>query len=256
VRRSRIPTKRSDLDPDYGRHYRELYEKHWWWRAREEILVDELRRRVPKGASLAILDVGCGDALFFSRLCEFGEVEGIESVPELVDPNGPNRARITVAPFDASFQPRKNYDLILMLDVLEHFDAPEQALRRAVDLLKPAGIVVVTVPAFLILWTDHDLLNRHRTRFTKRSFARLASASRMEIMTSRYFFVWLALAKLALRMAEAILPTHPRIPGIPAHGINEFMYRISRTEEKLTRLLHVPVGSSLLVVGRRIPESI
>jgi len=240
------------LDPDYGRHYRELYEKHWWWRAREEILVDELRRRLPKETKLSILDIGCGDALFFGRLGEFGEVEGIESDLELVDPNGRNRSRITVAPFDVGFQPRKNYDLILMLDVLEHLHAPEQALRRAVELLKPGGIVVVTVPAFCMLWTDHDRLNRHRTRFTKRSLARLAGAAGMEIMSSRYFFVWLAAAKLAFRTVEAILPTRPRVPKIPSPGINEFLYRFSRAEEKITRLLHVPVGSSLLVVGRRI----
>lgn len=244
------------MDPDYGRHYRELYEKHWWWRAREEILVDELRRRFPKDAGLSILDVGCGDALFFGRLCEFGEVEGIESDPELVDPNGPNRARITVAPFDAGFEPRKNYDLILMLDVLEHLDVPEQALRRAIALLKPGGIVVVTVPAFRLLWTNHDRLNRHRTRFTKRSFARLARASGMDIITSRYFFVWLAAAKLALRITEAIFRAHPRVPKIPSSGINEVAYRVSRAEEKLDRLLHVPIGSSLLVVGKRISELI
>ena len=243
------------MDPDYGKHYRTLYEKHWWWRAREEILVDELRRRFPKRAHLSILDVGCGDALFFGRLSEFGDAEGVESDPELVNANGPNRARITVAPFDASFQPRKNYDLILMLDVLEHLDEPEHALCRAVELLKPGGIIVVTVPAFHLLWTNHDRLNRHRTRFTKRSFARLASASGMEIKASRYFFVWLAAAKLALRIVEAILPAHPRVPGIPSPWINEFLYHFSRIEEKLARILYLPIGSSLLAVGERVPES-
>jgi len=244
------------LDPDYGRHYRELYERHWWWRAREEMLVDEVRRRLPESANLAILDVGCGDALFFDRLRQFGEVEGIESAPELVDPNGPNRARITVAPFDASFQPGKNYDLILILDVLEHLDVPEQALRRALALLKPGGIVVVTVPAFRMLWTHHDRLNQHRTRFTKGSFDRLAKSSGMKIVASRYFFAWLFAAKLALRAVEAILPANPRIPRIPSPAVNDFMYRVSRIEEKLTRIFHVPIGSSLLIVGRRIAESI
>lgn len=243
------------MDPDYRRHYRELYERHWWWRAREEILVEELRRRLPKGPSLSILDVGCGDALFFDRLREFGDVEGIESAPELVDPTGPHRNHITVAPFDSSFQPGKNYDLILMLDVLEHLDSPGQALRCALALLEPGGMLVVTVPAFRILWTHHDRLNQHRTRFTKRSFHRLACSSGMEIVASRYFFIWLFAAKLAQRAAEAILPANPQVPRIPSRPVNDFMYHISRTEEKLTRLLPVPIGSSLLVVGKRISGS-
>jgi SAM-dependent methyltransferase len=161
-----------------------------------------------------------------------------------------------VAPFDASFQPGKNYDLILILDVLEHVDMPEQALRRALALLKPGGIVVVTVPAFRMLWTHHDRLNQHRTRFTKGSFDRLAKSAGMKIVASRYFFAWLFAAKLALRAVEAILPANPRIPRIPSPAVNDFLYRVSRIEEKLTRIFHVPIGSSLLIVGRRIAESI
>ena len=242
------------MDPEYGRHYRELYEKHWWWRAREDALVGELRRRLPKSSSLSILDVGCGDALFFDRLRQFGDVEGIEPAAELVDPNGPNRARITVAPFDANFQPGKSYDLVLMLDVLEHLDTPEQALQQALSLLKPGGLVVVTVPAFRMLWTRHDRLNQHRTRFTKSSFDRVARASGMKIVSSRYFFIWLFAAKLALRAVEAIFRSDPSVPKIPSPAVNELLYRLSCTEEKLTRLLPIPIGSSLLVVGQQIPQ--
>lgn len=242
------------MHPDYGKHYRALYENHWWWRAREDILVGELLERLPKKSGLSILDVGCGDALFFERLRQFGEVEGVESDPDLVDPSGPSRARITVATFDASFQPGKNYDLILMLDVLEHLDAPEEALRHGLSLLKPGGIILVTVPAFMMLWTHHDRLNRHRTRYTKDSFGRLAKSSGMDVLASRYLFTWLAAAKLATRMMEALLPAEPRIPRIPSPLVNGLLYRISRVEEKLFRKLGLPIGSSLLVVGTRIRE--
>jgi len=242
------------LDPDYGRHYRELYEKHWWWRAREGILLEELHRLFPDSRALAILDVGCGDGLFFERLRQFGEVEGFESEAALVDPQSPNRSRITVAPFDASFNPGKQFDLILMLDVLEHLDAPEEALRHAVSLLRAGGKLVVTVPAFRLLWTNHDRLNEHRTRFTKRSFCLVAASAGMEIMEMRYFFHWLFVAKLAVRMAESILPREPRIPRIPSSAINRFLYQASRAEEILTRRLRVPFGGSLLAIGRRTSE--
>ena len=239
------------MDPGYGRHYRELYENHWWWRAREGTLVEELHRLFPDSRALAILDVGCGDGLFFERLRQFGEVEGIESEAALVDPRGPNRSRITVAPFDASFNPGKRYDLILMLDVLEHLDAPEEALRHAVSLLRAGGKMVVTVPAFRMVWTNHDRLNEHRTRFTKRSFRLVAASAGIEIIEMRYFFIWLFAAKLATRMAELILPREPRNPRIPSSGINGFLYQVSRFEEKLTRIIPAPIGSSLLVVGER-----
>jgi 2-polyprenyl-3-methyl-5-hydroxy-6-metoxy-1,4-benzoquinol methylase len=237
------------LDPEYGRHYRELYEKHWWWRAREEILVDELQRLVPRSFPQSILDVGCGDGLFFDRLRQFGEVEGVEPAAALVDPLGPDRNRITVAPFDASFKPGKKYDLILMLDVLEHLDAPEKALRHALSLLKPRGMIVVTVPAFRLLWTYHDQLNEHRTRFTKDSFRRVAVSAGMKIIEMRYFFAWLFVAKLVARLGETVLEPKPRMPQVPVSAINDFLYCLSRMEEKITRLVSIPIGSSLLVVG-------
>jgi len=244
------------LDPDYGQKYRALYEKHWWWRAREDILVDELTRRLPKSSSNLILDVGCGDALFFKRLRQFGDVEGVESEPELVDPNGPDRSRISVAPFDSAFQPGRAYDLILMLDVPEHLDAPGEALSHGLSLLKPGGLIVITVPAFMLLWTNHDRLNKHRTRFTKATFAHLAKSAGMRVDEYRYFFVWLAVAKLFARWKEALIPSDPRIPGIPSSFLNQILYRFSYVEERIFRNLPAPLGSSLLVVGSRSQERI
>ena len=60
------------MDLDYGKQYRLLFERHWWWRAREVVILDELHRLKPDGSWGNILDVGCGDGLFFPRLAENG----------------------------------------------------------------------------------------------------------------------------------------------------------------------------------------
>ena len=63
------------MDPEYGLAYRELYRRHWWWRAREELIVRTLRSlRPPAAGRGTTLDVGCGDGLLFDRLAEFGAV--------------------------------------------------------------------------------------------------------------------------------------------------------------------------------------
>ena len=72
------------MDTQYALNYRELYENHWWWRAREHLILAALRRLRPQGNWGSILDVGCGEGLFFDRLRKFGEVEGIETNPSLV----------------------------------------------------------------------------------------------------------------------------------------------------------------------------
>ena len=93
-----------------------------WWRAREAFLLAQLRRELAAGAE-RILDVGCGDGLFFDKLSEFGEVEGIEADGSLVSRSGHHPA-IHIGPFDESFSPPRRYSAILMLDVLEHLLDP------------------------------------------------------------------------------------------------------------------------------------
>jgi 2-polyprenyl-3-methyl-5-hydroxy-6-metoxy-1,4-benzoquinol methylase len=237
---------------DYGERYRELYERHWWWRAREAAILEVLRQQQPTHGWKKILDVGCGDGLFFEKLMQFGDVEGIEPAEEVVSKTGAHLTRIHITPFDGSFRPGRQYSLILMLDVLEHMADPAGALRHALALLEPQGRLVVTVPAFRLLWTNHDVLNHHYTRYTKSSFRRLAQQAGLKILTVRYFFQWLFPIKLATRFVERLLGLQPKPPKIPAGWINWLLCRLSRVEYKALSSLPVPFGSSLLVVGEKV----
>lgn len=240
------------MDAEYGRAYRELYRRHWWWRAREELIVRTLRAlRPPTAARGTTLDVGCGDGLFFDRLAEFGAVEGVEPAAELVSEDGPHRERITVAPFDERFAPGKRYSVILMLDVLEHIADPVPALRHALSLLEPGGTFLATVPAFEALWTSHDELNHHHTRYTKRTFRTLARQAGLGIDLERYFFHWTFPAKLVARAREAIVHPTPAPPRIPPAWINESLYALSRLEQRALGGVSLPFGNSLMVAGRR-----
>jgi SAM-dependent methyltransferase len=239
------------MDPDYGRRYRELYERHWWWRAREAALFDTIARLQPPDGWGRILDVGCGDGLFFDRLLELGDVDGVEPAGELVRPHGVHRRRIHVGPFDDRFQPGTRYSLILMLDVLEHLDDPAAALRHALDLLAPGGTVVVTVPAFRALWTNHDVVNHHRTRYTKASFRLVAQQAGMRIDIERYWFQWMFPVKIATGIAERILRRRPTPAHVPPEWINRPLYLLSRLERRLLDPLRPAFGSSLLVIGGR-----
>jgi SAM-dependent methyltransferase len=238
------------MNPEYALRYRELYEKHWWWRAREDLIMETLEHLIPPGAGGAILDVGCGDGLFFERLSRLGSVEGIEMDPTGVTTDGPWASRIRVQPFDESFQPARRYSLVLLLDVLEHFANPLPGLRRALELLEPRGAVVVTVPAFRALWTSHDVLNRHFTRYTRDSLGDLARRAGSRMESSRYFFQWMSPLKLAVRLTEAVLRPVPATPRIPPGWLNRALYRLSRLEQRTISRWPVPFGSSLLAVLR------
>jgi len=238
------------VDPKYGENYSELYRRHWWWRARQRIVLQVLRGIQPSSGWGQILDVGCGDGLFFDRLLEFGNVEGIERDASLVRVNGPHRNRIHIAPFDSSFRPGKQYSLILMLDVLEHLSDPMGALGHARHLLVPGGMLLCTVPAFRLIWTNHDVLNQHVTRYTKKSLSMLTHEAGFEILRQDYLFQWLFPAKLVARMTEFLFRRAPSMPRIPANPINGFLFHLTAAEYTMLRRFRVPFGSSLLIVAR------
>jgi SAM-dependent methyltransferase len=237
------------MDTEYAAQYGQLYANHWWWRAREAFIVDELERRHTAGeAARRILDVGCGNGLLFEQLSRFGDFEGIEPDRSAVTPDGPWSSRILLQPFDETFQPGHRYAQVLLLDVLEHVADPRSMLRRAVELLEPGGFVIVTVPALPALWTTHDDLNRHYARFTRRSLADLADGAGARVETCRYFFHWLAPVKLAVRLKESVVRSEPKSPGIPPGWLNTGLERLSRLEQITVSRLPIPFGTSLLAV--------
>ena len=239
------------MDPKYGEGYRELFEKHWWWRSRTELIIDRLRQMRPARQRERILDIGCGDGLFFDRLAEFGEVEGVEPSMDLVSPHNPHRNRIYVCPFDEDFRPGKQYSLITMLDVLEHLENPVGALRHALDLLAPDGLMIITVPALMALWTNHDVLNHHLTRYTKRSFHNVARQAGFKTLEERYLYHWTCPVKLGVRVMEKVVHAPPETPKIPTPWANDVLFRVSRLEQKTLSTLPMPFGSSLMVVGSK-----
>ena len=239
------------MDRDYGKSYRDLFENHWWWRARTKFVIETLRRYRPAAGWPTILDIGCGDGLFFEYLKQFGEVEGIEPCAELVNPHNPDRERIHIAPFDEHFTPSHKYSLILMLDVLEHLAEPMRALSHAMELLMPEGVLMATVPAFTLLWTNHDVLNHHFTRYTAHSFRKVACGAGLDIKEERYLFHWTFPVKLGVRLVERTLRLKPTPPAIATKGINQFLYGITRFEQIALSHLPIPFGTSLMVVGQK-----
>ncbi|MCP4664239.1 MAG: class I SAM-dependent methyltransferase [bacterium] len=241
------------MDPQYGARYRELYDRHWWWRAREEMIVDLLARLEPPGGYGPILDVGCGDALSFPYLRRFGEPEGIEADGALVSAQAQARGPIHIGPFDETFRTDRRYGLITMLDVIEHLD-DLAALRRAAALLAPGGLVVITVPAFRLLWTAHDDFNHHRRRYTAAGLVRVARRAGLVVRSRRTFFHWLFPLKLLVRLKEGLVAGPPRMAEVPSPWVNRLFHGLSRLEQRTWGRLSWPLGSSLVAVCS-LPEA-
>lgn len=229
----------------------DLRERHWWWRAREALVLEELDRLRPGGAWNRVLDVGCGGGVLFDALLERARhVEGIEPDADLVDPESPHSPRIHLRRFDPTFRPPGGpYDLILVLDVLAQMDRRIEALAHAGRLLGSTGVLVVTVPALPLLWTGHDELSEHRLRYTRTTLAAEIRLAGLRVRTLRYFFHWTVMGKLLQRAMEGVLGREASPPRVPLFPVNHLLEGLSRLEHMVGRRLRLPFGSSLLLVA-------
>jgi SAM-dependent methyltransferase len=239
------------MQPDYVSVYRDLYERHWWWRARERAVLAVICRHHAARPGDRVLDIGCGDGLFFERLSAFGTVEGVEPDPLAVSADGAHRGRIHVRPFDAAFAPGHHFRLIVMLDVLEHLSDADAALRHIHDLLAPDGTLVVTVPALRWLWTAHDDMNQHVTRYTAAELRAAARRAGLDVVEMHYLFHWMAAAKLAVRLKERLLGAAAGTPRIPPPWLNRLLEAVTAVDLRGGRGWGLPFGSSLIAVFRR-----
>ena len=241
------------MQADYAQRYRTLWDRHWWWRSREALLLDRighLHRRTPLRR---ILDVGCGDGLFFERLGQFGQVEGLEpDASLLLDPRW--RSKIQVGPLGPGFQPDEPFDLVLMLDVLEHIEDDGEALEAAFKALKPGGHLLVTVPALPWLWSRHDEANEHHRRYLPSTLRRTLLDAGLTIITLRYAFFWTVAPLLARRWlspADSRVGVADYAVTIPPEPLNRALTYLSRREHAIGQVLRWPLGSSLMAVARR-----
>lgn len=238
------------MDPAYASSYRVLYEEHWWWRARERVVLGELEARRPPSGYGRILDVGCGDGLFFDALRPHGTPEGVEPDSGLITEVGRAAGTIHVRPFDTDFRPAHPFGLVLMLDVLEHLEDDVAAATHAGSLLGPGGLLLLTVPAMEAIWTAHDDINHHYRRYNRGQVRRLLEAAGLSIIDCRYLFQWTVPTKLLIRAREALYSSPQAMATVPVAPVNRLLGACTMFETRTIAKMNPPFGSSILAIAQ------
>lgn len=140
---------------------------HWWYLSRQRIIINYMKRFYCKDSNLRILDLAsaCGANLdYFSK---YGKVIGTDISPESLKFSKMNDSSLFVQG-DAHNLPFVNnsFDLVLGIDCLEHFENDTEVIWQIHQLLKSGGRFVVTVPAYMQLWSKHDEAFHHLRRYT------------------------------------------------------------------------------------------
>ena len=80
-------------------------------------------------------------------------MSGVEPDTNLIDPGNPDCPAIYTGNIDETFEPGKKFDWVILLDVLEHIEQPAEVLLHICKHLNPGARLLITVPAFNLLWT-------------------------------------------------------------------------------------------------------
>ncbi len=172
------------MNQDFAAQYGYWEEWHWWFRARQRIIESVLQRELSDTLSPSIISVGCGPAEGLKWLLPLagtkGHLVGLDADP-LQAPKSNMSINYTVGRVEAAPFATGAFDLVLALDILEHLDDDVSGLNEMARILKPGGLLLVTVPAFPSLWGVQDIVSHHRRRYTKRSLRTVFDAAPLSL---------------------------------------------------------------------------
>ena len=229
----------------------ELDDRHWWYRARREILAALIRRDGQLPPNAEILEIGCGTGHNLAMLGKFGHVEGLELDGE-ARALAEKRLGLTVmsAPLpELAGVPDRHYDLIGAFDVIEHIDDDRAALASIATKLKPGGKFVMAVPAHQWMWSAHDVVNHHKRRYSKQALKQLIHSSPLKLEKIGYFNSLLFPLAVAQRAASKLRGREDADVKLPPAPINVALERVFAAERYLVGRLPLPPGLSLFAVA-------
>ncbi len=210
----------------YDDNYPDGVERSYWNLARNRIILGAVGP-----ASGRVLDVGCGRGIVVDYLrehgvdcwgCELGRPRPIqERVSEYLMPGS------DAGELEPAFA--ETVHTVMLLDVLEHLEEPEQLLQRCRAHFANAQRFVVTLPARGELWTNYDDHFGHRRRYDLASTRELLACVSPVRIDARYFFHLLYPPMRAVAALKRKRTVHVQAPSkwlAPIHRLVALGFRL------------------------------
>ncbi len=225
---------------------------HWWFTARRRILAALIERVVRPPTDARLVEIGCGTGHNLAMLSRFGRVEAseLDDGAREIASQRLGRPVLKAALPDLSMFRSRSYDLVALLDVLEHVADDRAALAAVRGLLKPGGALLLTVPANPWMWSAHDAAHHHHRRYRKREIAALAKEAGFDIALLSFFNSLLFPLIAAARVAGKLRGDQSSDDRMPPAPVNALLDRLFGAEAGLIGRLPMPFGVSLVAVLR------
>jgi SAM-dependent methyltransferase len=174
-------------DWTFQEHF-DMEDRHWWFRSRRRVIWALVQRANPP-SSPRILDAGCGTGRNLMDFQRLGPAEGVDLSPQAVEfcrrrgLDGVREGAIESLPFESG-----RFNLIFATDVIEHLPDDGPALEELQRVAAPSGQLIITVPAYNWLWSQHDTSWHHYRRYTRPRLRERVRAHGWEPIAETYFY--------------------------------------------------------------------
>jgi SAM-dependent methyltransferase len=238
-------------------------EHHWWYRGRRRIVRAELDRLPLRAGGdrvrVRVLDAGCGSGRTLDELRDYGDATGIDlSEDGVAAARARGHADVCCGRLETLPWPDASFDLVTCLDVIEHTPDDRATLRELRRVTAPGGYLVVTVPAYGWLWSNHDVVNQHHRRYGRRTLRAAAIEAGWQLERITAFNGLLLAPAAAVRLAQRLRPRdieqHESDLQVGPAWLNGALELPLRAEAAwLGRGRTLPAGLSLLALLRNGP---
>lgn len=228
-------------------------DNHWWFAGRRKILESVLDKFYKYTTDGNILEVGCGTGGNLALLSKYGRLTAVELNDEAIAA----AANRNICPVRKGSLPdnlpiNDQFDLICLLDVLEHIENDAQSLNKLASRLNADGMLLITVPAYQFLWSAHDDIHHHKRRYTRKQLEGLILNSGLTIRYSTYFNTLLFPIAYSLRLINNLANKNwASGVNMPSPAVNWILQHIFQLEIPLLKRMSLPFGVSILVIAKK-----
>ena len=245
------------MDKAYEEKYHQIEEWNWWFIARRKSILSLLKNT---GKKEKILDIGCAGGPLLNDLKNqgFENASGADFSAEAVAKC--KQRGLQAYQMDAhNLQFDTNsFDLLIASDSLEHLEFDEKALKNWHNILKPGGKLLVFVPAYMFLWSEHDAVNHHYRRYTKTELTQKLQQAGFNVKRSGYWnfmmFFPTSVFRILQQLKNKISPSKKPKDQLESFNplINKVLINWLGIENGIFKIMPFPCGVSVFVEATKV----
>ena len=248
-----------------------LKEQDYWWHVGKRLIVYKLLEKYLSGPKAArrtrrALDLGCGTGRNLDSLARYATPVGLDSANEALEFCRTRGHDHLVQALGLPFAPN-SFDIVTALDVIEHVDDDLATLRDLYTVMRPGGMLLISVPAYMQLWSYWDDILGHRRRYTTRTLRWVVEQAGFEVRKVSHSNMAILVPASLLRMIKGMRhraveraytqgftsePSTPETDFVPVpRPVNAALTAYYRLESRMLRRYNLPFGLSVVCVAQK-----